>query len=103
VFADELSQPMNRKANNRLLKACCKRAGVRVLSMNNLRHSFASQHLIAGTPPLKVSFMMGHADAATTLKVYARWAEGEESSAEVALAGRIFAAEDPEELTGSET
>src|SRR5437870_2964328 len=62
VFADELGQPMNRKRNNRRLKACCERAGIRVLAMNNLRHSFASQHMIAGIPPLKVSHMMGHYD-----------------------------------------
>ena len=62
--------------------------------MNNLRHSFASQHLIAGTKPLQVSHLMGHSDPAVTLKVYSRWAEQEQSSAEIALAGRIFAAEE---------
>jgi len=70
VFANELGRPMNRKANNRMLKACCERAEVRPLNVNNLRHSFASQHLIAGTPVLKVSAMMGHSDPAVTLKVY---------------------------------
>jgi integrase len=48
VFCDLLGRPMNRKANNRTLKATMERAEIRVLSMNNLRHSFASQHLIAG-------------------------------------------------------
>jgi integrase len=101
VFADELG-PMNRKANNRILKACCENAGVRVLCMNNLRHSFASQHLIAGTPVLQVSAMMGHSDPSVTLKVYSRWAANEESSAEAALAGRILGADEPEAETGSE-
>ncbi len=102
VFADELGRPMNRKPNNRMLKAVCDRAQVRALTMNNLRHSFASQHLIAGTAPLEVSKLMGHSDPAVTLKVYSRWAEREESKAELALASRIFGAAEPQEQTGSE-
>ena len=93
---------MNRKVNNEALKACCKRAGVRALSVNNLRHSFASQHLIAGTPVLEVARLMGHSTPDVTLRVYARWAEREESKAELALAGRIFGAEDQQESTGTE-
>ena len=76
---------MNRKANNRMLKACSEKAGVRVLSMNNLRHSFASQHLNAGTLPLEVSQMMGHFDPSVTLRIYSRWTEQEKSGAETAL------------------
>jgi len=102
VFANELGRPMNRKANNRMLKACCERAGVRALNMNNLRHSFASQHLSAETPVLEVSKLMGHSDPSVTLKVYSRWAEREESKAEMALANRIFGAVEPRESTGSE-
>jgi integrase len=105
LFCDELGRPMNRKANNKALKACCKRAGVRVLSMNNLRHSFASQHLMAGTKVLEVSKMMGHSDPGVTLKVYSRWAETEKSTSEIALANRILGAEGAEETaqaTGSE-
>ena len=92
VFCDVLGRPMDRKANNRALKACCARAGVRALSMNNLRHSFASQHLMAETRVLEVSKMMGHSDPGVTLKVYSRWADRENSVAETALAGRIFGA-----------
>jgi integrase len=83
---------MNRKSNNEAFKTCCERARVRELSMNNLRHSFASQHLITGTGVLEVSKMMGHSDPGVTLKVYSRWAEREESTSEIALAGRIFGA-----------
>ena len=75
VFADELGWPMNRKSNNRTLRACSERTGVRALAVNNLRHSFASQHLTAGTPVLEVSKLMGHSDPSVTLKVYSRWAE----------------------------
>ena len=69
--------------------------------MNNLRHSFASQSLLAGVPPLKVSAMMGHSKVSTTLDIYSAWTEKEESNAEVILAGRIFNAEE-QQATGSE-
>jgi integrase len=55
---------------------------VKVLLMTNLRHTFASQQLIQGTPPLKVAKMMGHKHSGVTLRVYARWAEKEESHGE---------------------
>jgi integrase len=97
VFVNAMGKPVSRKTNNDMLKSVCERAGVRALSMNNLRHSFASQHLIAGTPPLQVSHMMGHSDPGVTLKVYSRWTDKEESRAEAALAGRIFGAEEAEE------
>jgi integrase len=102
VFVNELGRPMTRKINNRLLAACCKRAEVRVLSMNNLRHSFASQHLIAGTPVLEVSKLMGHSTPDVTLRIYSRWCEREQSKSELALAGRIFGAVEPRAETGSE-
>jgi integrase len=92
---------MNRKANNRALKAAMERAGISVLSMNNLRHSFASQHLIVGTPPLEVSKLMGHSEPGVTLAVYARWCNREESNSETVLAERIFKAM-AAEATGSE-
>jgi len=100
VFCDILGRPMNRKANNRMLRAAMNRAGVRALSMNNLRHSFASQHLIAGTPPLEVSKLMGHSDPGVTLAVYSQWCGREESKSEAVLAGRIFSK--AEEATGTE-
>jgi integrase len=100
VFCDILGKPMNRKANNRGLKAAMERAGIRALSMNNLRHSFASQHLIAGTPPLEVSKLMGHSDPGVTLAVYSQWCSREESHSEAVLAERIFA--ETAEATGSD-
>ena len=78
-------------------KGACERAGVKPLSLNNLRHSFASQHLIAGTPPLQVSHMMGHSDPGVTLKVYSKWAEQEKSSAQSRLASRILKADETTE------
>jgi hypothetical protein len=58
--------------------------------MNNLRHSFASQHLISGTSPLEVSKLMGHSDPGVTLAVYARWCNREQSGSEAVLANRFL-------------
>jgi integrase len=100
VFVNPLGKPRGRKLNNIMLQRVCERAGVRPLTANALRHSFASQHLIAGTPPLQVSHLMGHATPAITLAIYSKWCEREESKAEMVLADRIFSAE-PEVNTGS--
>ena len=92
VFVDEVAQPLSKKFTYRAMKATCERAGVRLLNPHNLRHTFASQCLIAGVAPLKVSHMLGHADVAVTLKIYSHWCCQEESNAEMQLAERIFGA-----------
>jgi integrase len=94
VFVNEPGEARSRKQNNDMLQAVAIRAGVRALSMNNLRHSFASQNLSADVPPLKVSEMMGHSDPSVTLKVYSRWAKTEKSDAHSRLASRILDAVD---------
>jgi integrase len=102
VFVNVWGRPPPRTSNIRLLKRCCKRAGIRPLSINNLRHSFTSQHLIAGISPLQISHLMGHKDPSVILKVYSQWTDREESRAEVVLAGRIFGAEEEREALVSE-
>ena len=97
VFVDAMGRPTNRKANNDALKVCCERAQVKALSMNNLRHSFASQQLIGGTTPLEVSYMMGHSSPAVTQALYCHWAKTEKSDAQVNLANRILTATDENE------
>jgi integrase len=97
VFVSEIGRPLRRDWANNTIKNTIKRVNakgnkLRLLAMNNLRHSFASQHLIAGTPLLKVSAMMGHSRPTTTLAIYSRWAEQEKSNADSVLANRIFAA-----------
>ena len=81
VFCNLEGKPMTRKHNNTVLKRTMRKAGIAVLTMNNLRHSFASQQLIHGTSPLEVSKLMGHSDLAVTLSVYARWCMRDNSTA----------------------
>ena len=93
VFPNSLGRPATRKANEKKLKRAMERAKIKVLSMHNLRHSFASQHLIARTSVTEIAVMMGHSNTDITLKVYAHWAKGEKSEAAAVLAGRIFGGE----------
>ena len=50
----------------------CDRLGLRGFRVHDLRHLHATQLLAAGVPVRTVSGRLGHADAATTLNVYAR-------------------------------
>ena len=70
VFADPLGRALNRKSNNRRLKQAAKRAKIKALSMHNLRHTFASQHFMAGTVPTEISQLMGHSNVGVTQEVY---------------------------------
>lgn len=90
VFPNVHGEPATRKSNERRFKKAMEGAGLRLLSMHNLRHSFASHHIVAGTPLTEISAMMGHSSTDVLLKVYAHWARGEKSTAAAALAGRIL-------------
>ena len=91
VFPNVLGGPASRKSNEKRLKRAMQAAELDLLlSMNNLRHSFASQHLAAGTAITEVSRMMGHASTDITLKVYSHWAKRETSTAASRLAARIL-------------
>ena len=90
VFPNELGEPVTRKSNERKLKRAMKNAKIRPLSMNNLRHTFASQHLAEGTPVAEIATMMGHSSTKITLEVYTHWARNEDSGSQTRLAERIF-------------
>jgi integrase len=92
VFVNSLGKPTCRQENGDKLKAVCKRAGVKPVSMHNLRHSYASQQLLAGTDPVEVSGLMGHSSPAVTLSIYAHWIKREKSQAQERLATGIMEA-----------
>ena len=91
VFAEPIGRALNRKSNNRRLKEAAKRAKIKALSMHNLRHTYASQHLLAGTAPTELSQLMGHADSGITLKVYSHWTHKDYAGSAAALESRYFA------------
>ena len=82
VFVNSLGRPTCRQDKRDRLKAVCKRAGVKPVTMHSLRHSYASHQLIDGTSPLEVSKLMGHSSPGVTLSIYAHWIKGEKSHAQ---------------------
>ena len=72
-----------------MLRAVAKRAGIRALTLKNLRHTFASQLYLAGVNPLEIRELMGHANIRITLDEYIHFALNEKSTAQKLLADRI--------------
>jgi integrase len=67
----------------------CERAGLKGVRLHDLRHLHATQLLAAGVPVRTVSGRLGHADAATTLNVYAHFLEASDRQAAAVIAGLL--------------
>ena len=63
----------HRNLMRRIWRRALAAAQVRYRHWHNLRHTFASQLLIAGVSPLYVAKQLGHAQLSTTMNVYAHW------------------------------
>jgi integrase len=59
----------------------CRREGVEGVRLHDLRHFAATQMLVAGVPVKTVAGRLGHANAATTLNVYAHFVEESDENA----------------------
>ncbi len=71
----------------------CRQMGVAGVRLHDLRHFAASRMLVAGVPVRTVAGRLGHANAATTLNVYAHVLESSDADAARVLAGLLVAAE----------
>jgi len=72
VFANAFGRPLD--GNNlrvRSFAPLIARAGVPAIRVHDLRHTAATLMLGQGVPVKVVSEMLGHADIATTLRIYA--------------------------------
>ena len=76
LFPGPDNKPLDESLVRRSFRRALKRAGLRAFSTYDLRHTFASLLLCLGTPLLYVSRQLGHKNATTTLKWYARWIPG---------------------------
>ncbi|MEP6299957.1 MAG: site-specific integrase, partial [Ilumatobacter sp.] len=59
----------------------CRSQGVKGIRLHDLRHLHATQLLAAGVPVRTVSGRLGHANASTTLNVYAHFLEASDREA----------------------
>ncbi|MBY0546137.1 MAG: site-specific integrase [Candidatus Obscuribacterales bacterium] len=72
VFLTRHGHPFNdNKPLNRAWTNALKKAGITHRRLYELRHSFASNMLVAGLPVAFISKMIGHANPATTYSYYA--------------------------------
>ena len=76
LFPGPDNKPLDESLVRRSFRRALKRAGVRDFSTYDLRHTYASLLLCLGAPLLYVSRQLGHKNATTTLKWYARWIPG---------------------------
>jgi integrase len=84
IFTDDAGRPLNRNTfNERIWAPAREAAGVPESTMHDLRHFFASMLIRDGLSPKVVAKLLGHADAAMTLRVYAHlWPDDEDRSRE---------------------
>ena len=89
VLPSELGKPAHRSTNDDRLHRAAKEAGIPILSINNLRHTYATQSLLSGVTPLELARLMGHRNQFTTLTIYAKWCDREVSNAAILLEARL--------------
>jgi integrase len=84
LFVDELGRPLTYRRWKTLLTNAAESAGVDVTS-HSFRHFAASALISHGASVKAVQEFLGHADATTTLKVYAHLFPGDEERTRTAL------------------
>ena len=83
------SQPLHPDTITGAFSRICRRAGLSSVRLHDLRHLHATQLLAAGVPVRTVSGRLGHADAATTLNVYAHFLEASDRDAADVIGGLL--------------
>jgi integrase len=83
------SEPLHPDTITGGFQRLCQRAGLSGIRLHDLRHLHATQLLAAGVPVRTVSGRLGHANAATTLNVYAHFLEASDREAADVIAGLL--------------
>lgn len=68
VFADRWGRPFDKHCYTNALSKACRQAGLRKVSAQTLRHTFASQLAAAGAPLGAIQQLLGHAHITTTMR-----------------------------------
>jgi integrase len=99
VFAHpQTGNPLDRSKVTRRFQEASKLAGVRIIKLHDLRHTFATRLAASGEPLRTIQEFLGYADSKTT-QIYAHYAP---SAHEVARVDAAFA-DDVKPNDGSET
>lgn len=77
--------PVNPSSIKRNQKAIMRRAGVPEITTHDLRHTAATQMILAGVPVVIVSQKLGHAAVSITLDLYAHVLPSDQSQANAAM------------------
>ena len=91
VFTSEVdgSLPLHPDTITGGFRRLCDKVGLKGVRLHDLRHLHATQLLAAGVPVRTVSGRLGHANAATTLNVYAHFLEASDREAADVIAGLL--------------
>ena len=91
VFTSEAdgSHPLHPDTITGGFRRLCDKVGLKGVRLHDLRHLHATQLLAAGVPVRTVSGRLGHANAATTLNVYAHFLEASDREAADVIAGLL--------------
>ena len=81
--------PVHPDAVTSAFRRLCNRLGLHGVRLHDLRHLHATQLLAAGVPVRTVSGRLGHANAATTLNVYADFLEASDRDAADVIGGLL--------------
>ena len=86
VFTNDLGEPLRPASVGQAFSRLVKAAGVPVIRLHDLRHTHASQLLMAGINVKVVSERLGHASVSFTLDTYAHVMPGQQAEAAAAAA-----------------
>jgi integrase len=90
VFARADGRPYHPERVSRAFRSRAKKAGVPVIRLHDLRHTWATLALTAGIPAKVVQDRLGHSTVAITLNIYSHVTPQLQSDAAAKVAGLIF-------------
>ena len=94
VFAQPDGRPYHPQRVTRTFQARAKQAGLRVIRLHDLRHTWATLALEAGIPAKVVQDRLGHSTVAITLNIYSHVTPQLQSDAAARVAAAIVGIEE---------